>query len=108
MTQDFKEAFKWFRQAAEQGYPSAQYNLARYYVEGKAVETDLVEAYKWYLLASERGDPDADRERLELSLKISPTDMAEAIRRATQLSARWQPVPTELPETTPGQTSPSE
>ncbi|MDA1277778.1 MAG: tetratricopeptide repeat protein [Verrucomicrobia bacterium] len=88
VAQDFVEAVKWFRKAAERGHRSAQFNLARSYIEGKALEPDKVEAYKWYSLSAAQGDPDAERERLELSIEMSPAEMGEAIRRATEFTAR--------------------
>ncbi|MBI4663591.1 MAG: sel1 repeat family protein [Verrucomicrobia bacterium] len=84
------EAIKWFRKAAEQGHPSAQYNLARAYFEGKVVAKDCVEAYKWFLLAAEQGDGDAAKARLDVSQEISPSQIAEAIRRANAFTAQLQ------------------
>jgi len=33
--QDYEEAVKWFRKAAEQGYPIAQFNLGMRYYDGR-------------------------------------------------------------------------
>ena len=57
--QDFKEAVKWYRKAAEQGNAVAQYNLGQMYREGQGVEQDFKEAVKWYRKAAEQGDVDA-------------------------------------------------
>ena len=57
--QDYKEAVKWSRLAAEQGYASAQYNLGLMYNNGNGVPQDYAEAVKWYRLAAEQGDADA-------------------------------------------------
>ncbi|HCN10096.1 MAG TPA: hypothetical protein DIT01_19390, partial [Lentisphaeria bacterium] len=46
--QDDAEAVKWFRKAAEQGYPQAQYNLGVAYANGEGVPEDDVAAVKWY------------------------------------------------------------
>lgn len=51
---DYAQAAHWFRMAAEQGEPTAQYNLAIFYIEGWGVEKDTVQAHKWYDLAFEQ------------------------------------------------------
>jgi uncharacterized protein len=56
ITQDYKEAVKWYRAAAEQGLAEAQYNLGLLYESGTGVAQDDVEAAKWYRLAAEQGD----------------------------------------------------
>ena len=37
-TQDYAEAVRWFRKAAEQGDADAQFNLGRMYYEGQGVK----------------------------------------------------------------------
>ena len=55
VTQDYKEAVKWYRLSAEQGYAIAQFNLGLMYYEGQGVPQDHKEAFKWYRLAAEQG-----------------------------------------------------
>ena len=50
---------KWYRQAAEQGYTDAQFNLGNMYAKGRGVKQDDVEAVKWYRQAAEQGDAPA-------------------------------------------------
>lgn len=52
-----EEAFKWYRKAAEQGHPEAQYELGLWYdgLGGSGVEEDEAEAVKWYRKAAEQG-----------------------------------------------------
>lgn len=57
--QDYEQAAKWMRKAAEQGNMKAQYSLALMYEDGKGVVQDYKEAGKWYLKAAEQGDGDA-------------------------------------------------
>ena len=57
--QDYAEAVKWYRLAAEQGNAKAQYNLAVMYDNGEGVPQDYAEAVKWYRLAAEQGDAKA-------------------------------------------------
>ena len=54
LSENNKEAVKWYRSAADQGYASAQYSLGRMYDDGQGVETDDVEAVKWYRLAADQ------------------------------------------------------
>jgi TPR repeat protein len=57
--QNYKEAVKWLRLAAEQGDAIAQVRLAAAYDEGKGVPQDNKEAVKWLRLAAEQGDASA-------------------------------------------------
>eukprot|EP00729_Bicosta_minor_P032566 gene32566-biopygen11449 len=57
--QDYVEAAKWFRKAAEAGYAMAQCNLGNRYLNGEGVEQDHVEAAKWYRESAEAGDAQA-------------------------------------------------
>ncbi|XP_010471057.1 PREDICTED: F-box protein At1g70590-like [Camelina sativa] len=50
-----KEAIKWLRQSAENGYVRAQYQLALCLHQGRVVQPNMVEATKWYLKAAEGG-----------------------------------------------------
>ena len=59
VAQDYVEAAKWYRRAAEQGDDSAQFNLGRMYADGEGVAQDYVEAAKWYRRAAEQGDDSA-------------------------------------------------
>lgn len=57
--QDYKEAVKWFRLAAEQGDAPAQCSLGYMYGNGDGVIQDYKEAAKWCRLAAEQGDASA-------------------------------------------------
>jgi hypothetical protein len=57
--QDFAEAAKWTRLAAEQGNTDAQSNLGGMLQYGHGVTQDYAEAVKWYRLAAEQGYADA-------------------------------------------------
>ena len=76
------EAMKWFRKAADQNHPAAQYNLAVGYERGDGVAKYEVEAYKWYLLAAAQGDNKARRNASMLELMLLPEQIAEGKRRA--------------------------
>ena len=55
--QNWREAVKWYRKAAELELSRAQCNLAWCYEHGKGVEQDLAEAVAWYRKAADQGDP---------------------------------------------------
>jgi hypothetical protein len=60
--QDYAEAEKWYRLAAEQGNQGnaeAQYNLGAMYSNGDGVPQDDAEKLKWYRLAAEQGNAEA-------------------------------------------------
>ena len=52
-----EEAVKWFRKAAEQGNPQAQYTLGMMYQKGRGVAQNQSEAQKWYQKAAGQGYP---------------------------------------------------
>ena len=52
--QDYVDALKWYRKAAERGYFEAQFELGEMYANGKGVAKDDVEALKWYRKATEQ------------------------------------------------------
>ena len=76
--QDYAEAVKWYRLAAEQGYAAAQYNLGVMYDNGQGVPQDYAEAVKWYRLAAEQGDAMLN------SILVSCTKMAKAFLKTTK------------------------
>ena len=55
-----REAVKWYRKAAEQGYPDGQYRLGGLYDVGFGVPPDPATAVKWYQQAAKQGLPDAE------------------------------------------------
>ena len=55
-TEDYQEAVKWYRLAAEQGHNMAQHTLGLAYDKGAGVPQDYQEAVKWYRLAAEQGN----------------------------------------------------
>jgi hypothetical protein len=54
--QDYAEAVKWYRKAADQGYAEAQTNLGFMYANGHGVPQDYAEAAKWYCKAADQGN----------------------------------------------------
>lgn len=56
---NYKEAFKWYSKAAEQGDTWSQNRLGEMYQNGHGVTQDIVEAVKWYRMAAEQGNAEA-------------------------------------------------
>jgi len=53
--QDYKEAVKWYKKAAEQGYARAQFNLGLMYSQGQGVRQDLSIAKELFGKACDNG-----------------------------------------------------
>jgi TPR repeat protein len=92
--QDYAEAAKWYKLAAEQGDALAQYNLGLSYARGEGVTPDPVTAHMWLNLASARfpaGDSRnrtaATKNRDTVASEMSSDQLAEAQRRARE----WKP-----------------
>ena len=54
--QDYKEAIKWWKLAADQGDAEGQFSLGHMYDNGQGVPQDYKEAGKWYRLSAEQGN----------------------------------------------------
>jgi len=93
--QDYEEGARWFRLAADQGDPQAQYNLGVFYAKASAGRPDLVSAYMWFNLAASHftaSDPrrsTAISSRDLLARQMTEDQIAEAQRRARG----WKPAP---------------
>jgi len=59
ISEDDAEAVRWWRLAAGQGYVRAQLILGRMYDNGWDVPQDDIEAVRWYRLAADQGDASA-------------------------------------------------
>ena len=55
VAQNYAEAVKWYRMAADQGNASAQFNLGYCYDMGQGVPQDYGEAVKWYRKSADQG-----------------------------------------------------
>jgi TPR repeat protein len=53
--QDYNEAARWYRMAAEKGDVAAQIRLATMYYWGEGIPQDYNEAARWYRMAAEKG-----------------------------------------------------
>ena len=85
--QDYKEAVKWYRLAAEQGLAQTQFNLGRMYYNGQGVQQDYVSAHMWWNIAGSNGLKDAATNK-----KIVEKEMSESqIKKAQEMARNWKP-----------------
>ncbi|WP_425592411.1 tetratricopeptide repeat protein, partial [Aggregatibacter kilianii] len=54
--QDYVEAAKWYRKAADKGYAMAQFNLGLMYRDGDGVKQNRTVAKEWLGKACDNGD----------------------------------------------------
>ncbi|MGH8120574.1 MAG: tetratricopeptide repeat protein, partial [Gammaproteobacteria bacterium] len=91
VVQDDKEAVKWYRLAAEQGFAQAQINLGWFYSEGRGVVQDDVYAYMWYILAASVGTADevtlASTNRDHVATHMTSVQIEEAKNKARTCQA---------------------
>ena len=88
VTEDDKEAFKWFSLAASQGYAKAQNNLGYMYDLGEGVAQDNLRAYMWKDLAAAQGEIDAAEQRDELASRMTKEQLKKAQKMARDCKAR--------------------
>jgi len=103
--QDYKEAFNWFRRAADQGDYKGQSWLSLMYRDGNGVPQDKVRAYLWANLAAQSTEPadapgqltpgqiEAEERDKDIAQFMTPKQLAEARR----LAADWKPEPVTEP-----------
>ena len=75
--QDYAQAARWFRKAAEQNNPNAQYNLGFCYEHAQGGLADVFIAYEWYLLAASQGNIKAKSNADALELMLSPEQISK-------------------------------
>ena len=53
---DFKEALRWWKEAAKRGYTVSMNNIGLLYASGHGVPQDYAKAREWWEMSAERGD----------------------------------------------------
>lgn len=86
-SKDYQQALRWIRLAANQGEALAQTKLAIMYDDGNGLPKDKVQAYKWLSLAATNGDKPAPMLRDLLAKEMTPAQIAEA----KKLASEWNP-----------------
>ena len=56
VSQDYNEAVRWYRKAADQGIAYAQYALGVSYAKGQGIPQSYIEAIRWFRKAADQGD----------------------------------------------------
>ena len=87
--QDFKEAAKWFREAAEQGMTRAQISLASLYYKGKGVPHDFVQAHMWSNVAAVGSDKEYQEGAAQNRELVAKKMTVEQIAEAQKLAREW-------------------
>jgi hypothetical protein len=79
--QDYAEAAKWYRKAAERGHADAQNELGHAYYNGEGVPRDYAEGAKWCWIAAEQEGIDGERYNIAYYCYHNVTqDYAEALK----------------------------
>jgi TPR repeat protein len=85
---DDKEAVRWWRLAATQGFAPAQHSLGKILSGGaQGIRSDKVQAYMWLALSAAQGDEEAGRQSDILSKQLKPAEMTNA----KKLIKQWKP-----------------
>ena len=82
--QNYAEAVKWYRLAAEQAHPIAQKALGVMYKYGKGVPRDSVRSYIWYSIAIINGTKISPEQTDETAAKMTSADISEAQKMARE------------------------
>src|SRR5258708_32324707 len=80
--QNYVEALKWYRLAAETGNSHAQDNLGLMYANGHGVQQDYVSAYMWLDVAAALSNGAPAENRDDVAKLMTPDQIAEARRLA--------------------------
>ena len=83
VAKDPREAVRWWRKAAEQGYVRAQSTLGGVYDTGEGVAKDQREAVRWYRMAAEQGHAGAQ------FLLGYAYDKGEGVAKDPREAVRW-------------------
>jgi TPR repeat protein len=87
---DYATALKFWRPLAEQGDALAQNNLGVIYEFGLSVPQDIVQAHMWFWLAAAQGNKKAQKARDMVAEDMTPDQIAEAQRMASEWMAKHQ------------------
>jgi TPR repeat protein len=91
--QDYAEAAKWYRLAADRGYPEAQYNLGVFSASGEAWEADNVSAYMWFSLAAASFPASDTRRNTAVTSRdvVAKQMTRDQIAEAQKRTREWKP-----------------
>jgi len=82
--QDYAEAVKWYRLAADQGNANAQSNLGFMYGKGLGVLQDNVMAHMWNNIGAANGNELGGTNRDKIAKKMTSADISKAQQMARE------------------------
>ena len=86
VSQDHKEAVKWYRKSSEQGDAGAQYALGYLYYNGKGVKENRITAYAMCIIASANGNGLASvLWKPKLEKQMTPEQIAEGQKLSKEM-----------------------
>lgn len=85
--EDYAEAVRWYRLAADQGYTNAQYNLGLMYELGRGVLQDNVTAHMWYNIGAANGNKLGGTNRDNIAKGMTSSDISKAQAMARECMA---------------------
>jgi len=88
--QNYAEAAKWYRKAAEQGDVDATRILGLAYYLGKWVPKDLVQSYFWFSLAASRASGDEYQQASEAKDRIAKELTPGKLKEAQRMVTEWE------------------
>jgi TPR repeat protein len=93
LPQDYAEAAKWYRKAAEQGHAMAQSQLGLMFASGQGVPQDFAEAARWCRPAAEAGVAEAQWQLGDMHIKGQgvPQDYTKAAEWCRKAAEQGNP-----------------
>nr|WP_281357689.1 tetratricopeptide repeat protein [Aromatoleum diolicum] len=85
--QDYGQAVKWIRTAAERGDPDGMLELGRLYRDGVGFPRDPVRAYVWFNRAAAALHGDAVRDRAEVLRSLTADQLKDAQAQSSAVEA---------------------
>jgi TPR repeat protein len=102
---DYSTAMRNWRSLADQGNPAAQSNIALMYAKGQGVSKDYVQAHMWASLSASKGHQEGVKNRDSIAKGMTPTEIADAQKRAGAWKPTGVPVQAQASAPAPTQTS---
>ena len=89
--QDYAEAGKWFRKAAELHIPQAQFKLGSLYMKGQGLPRDFEQAYAWFRVGAEFKHKKSMDALPEARQQLTETELQEAEKLSVKLIQDFGP-----------------
>jgi len=106
--QDYAEAGKWFRKAAELHIPQAQYKLGWLYMSGQGLPRDFEQAYAWFRVGAAFQHKKSVDAIADARQQLSETELQEADKLSDRLIHDFGPEKTKADASTSAPAAPAE